>query len=386
MNTFTLVWAVLKRHKGRTIFTWLSVVAAFVLFGILAAVRYGMLGQLTITSAERLDTGNRVSQGNFMPLSYYDKIITVPGVTAAIYLMGLQGYFKDPQNAFQVLFTNAASVTSVYPEFTLPSAQIRMWLADRQGAIVGPTLAKRMGWKVGDNIPVKSQVAQKDGSSTWYFHLDGIYQADLPSAYQNFFIGHYQYFNEGVANPQLQNVVFQYFERIDDPRNATRISSAIDAMFNNSSPQTLTQPEVQETISQIRQFGNITAIVMYVGIAVFFTLLLIVSSMFVQSVRERISEFAMLKALGFKSGRIMLLLFRESLLLLVSGGIVGLILGWLITRALYPTVGNVLNTFGMTWNAVGAGIALAIVLAILVSLAPMLRIIRLRIAEALRLM
>ncbi|MDE2460622.1 MAG: FtsX-like permease family protein [Gammaproteobacteria bacterium] len=384
MNGFTLVWVALKRRKARTIFTWLSVVVAFILFGILAAVRYGMFGQLNIINAERLITNNLVTPGDGMPVSYYDKIITVPGVTAVMYLGELRGYFKDPQNSVRVLFANSHSVTRVFPEFTIEPAQLQAWLGDRQGAIAGPVLARRMGWKVGETIPVQSQVAQKDGGTTWYFHLDGIYHTHLPLGYKEFFVGHYQYLNQTVADPNLQNKVFRIFERIDDPRNAMRISNAIDDLFANSSPQTLTQPEVQEVVSFIRQFGNITAMVVNVGIAVFFTLLLIVGNSFAQSVRERVPEFAMLRALGFKSGRIMRLVISESLLLLISGAIVGLFLGWLVTLGVYPIVGNVLGTFEMTWNAAAAGIVLAAVFGILAAVVPLWLIGHLRVAQALR--
>ena len=384
MSGFTIIWAAIKRSKGRSIFTWLSVVGAFILFGVLAAVRYGMLGQLNIINAERLVTNNLVARGSNMPLSYYDKIITVPGVKAAIYFNGMQGYFKDPKQTVAILFTNVHSVMRVFPEFTVDSARVQAWLGDRQGAIVGPALAKRMGWTVGETIPVKSQVAQTDGSTTWYFHLDGIYHTNLPSAYQEFFIGHYQYFNQSVADPRLRNVVFRFYERIDDPRNATRISNAIDALFTNSSPQTLTQPETQEVVSIVRQFGNISAMAVYVGIAVFFTLLLIVSNAQAQSVRERVAEFALLRAVGFKSGRIMRLVISESLLLLVSGAIVGLFLSWLVTHALYPLVGNFLGTFELTWRATGAGVILAIVFGILAALVPGWALMRLRVAQALR--
>lgn len=384
MNSMTLVWAAFKHHRGRTVFTWLSVVVAFILFSILAAVRYGMTGTMAITSAERLDTFNRTSRVSPMPVSYYDKIITVPGVTAAIYLNRLPGYFKDPKNRLGVLATNAHSVIKVYPEFTLPPAQLQTWLSDRQGAIVGPELASRMGWQVGETIPVQSKVSQKDGSTTWYFRLDGIYHADLPSFYQNLFVAHYQYINEGVADTRLQNLVLEYTERIDDPRNATRISSAIDALFADSSPQTLTQPQAELILSQIRQVGNVTAIAVYVSIAVFFALLLIVGNTLAQSVRERIGEFAMFRALGFGRVWIMRLILEESLLLLVSGGVLGMTLGWLVTLMLYPKVGNFLTTFQMTWNAAGTGLALAIGFGILGVLVPLRSVARLRVADALK--
>ena len=381
MNSMTLIWSALKRRKARTIFTFLSVVVAFILFCVLAAVRQGVLGQLTVGVAERLDTNNR-AQG-LLPLSYYDKIVTVPGVTWVTYLNGIQGYFKDPKNAFQVVFFSPTFL-QVYKEAVVSPARMQAWLADRQGAIVGPELAKRMGWKLGDTVPIQSKTPQKDGSTTWYFHVRGIYHADLPAAYQSFFIGHYQYFNEGVADAKSQNLVFQYVERVNDPRNDPQISSAIDKLFENSSPQTLTQSEALEAISQIRQFGDVSAMVIYVGLAVFFSMLLIIGNTMAQSVRERTAEFAMFRALGFKRSWLAWLVLRESLLLIVLGGIVGLILGYEVTHQIARYVSLVFQTFGLTWSAVGLGILLSAIFGILAALVPMQRITRLQVADALR--
>lgn len=373
----------LARRKGRTIFTFLSIVVAFALFGVLAAVRFGMLGQLSIASAERLDTANKINIFGLQPLSHYEKIIQVPGVTAVTYIMGIPGHYREPNNVVPMTFWSPTAF-QVFSEAKVPAVELRAWQDDPQGVIAGPALAQRMGWKVGDTLPIQSKIPQKNGDTTWYFHLDGTYHADLPQAYQGLFFGHYQYFNEGVAVPALQNVVIHFDERIDDPRNAERVSAAIDALFANSSPQTLTQPEIQESISQVRQFGNITAMVTYVGVAVFFSLLLIVGNSLAQTVRERTAEFAMFRALGFGAGRINRILLGEALLLVVSGAVAGVALGWLVTGLIYPRVGNLLPTFGMTWSAALAGIMLSAVFAVLVSLVPMQRIVSLRVAEALR--
>lgn len=373
----------LARRKGRTIFTFLSIVVAFALFGVLAAVRFGMLGQLSIASAERLDTANKINIFGLQPLSHYEKIIQVPGVTAVTYIMGIPGHYREPNNVVPMTFWSPTAF-QVFSEAKVPAVELRAWQDDPQGVIAGPALAQRMGWKVGETLPIQSKIPQKNGDTTWYFHLDGIYHADLPQAYQGLFFGHYQYFNEGVAVPALQNVVIHFDERIDDPRNAERVSAAIDALFANSSPQTLTQPEIQESISQVRQFGNITAMVTYVGVAVFFSLLLIVGNSLAQTVRERTAEFAMFRALGFGAGRINRILLGEALLLVVSGAVAGVALGWLVTGLIYPRVGNLLPTFGMTWSAALAGIMLSAVFAVLVSLVPMQRIVSLRVAEALR--
>lgn len=383
MNSLGLIWGALMRHKARTIFTFLSVVAAFILFSVLASVRHGMYGQLVVAVAQRLDTDNK-AQGS-LPLSYYQKISTVPGVTGVAYVNGFNSaYYKDPKNQFRVLFFNVKSLFTVYPEFSLPAGERQAMLGDRQAAIAGPDLAKRMGWKVGQTIPVQGGESQKDGSTTWYFHLVGIYHADLPSIYQNFFVAHYNYYNEGVADPKSQNIVFQFVERIADPRQGQAISNAIDKLFENSTPQTLTQSEQIGALSQIRQFGNIGAMVVYVGLVVFFTLLLIIGNTLAQSVRERTGEFAMFRALGFKRFWLVRLVLMEALCLIVAGGIVGLILGYFITRALYPTVGNYLQTFGLTWDAAGIGIAISIACSLVAAFVPVQRVARLQVADALR--
>lgn len=383
MNSMILIWTDLIRRKARTLFTFLSIAVAFALFGVLAAVRYGMLGQMSIASAERLDTVNKVNPFGFQPVSDYNKITQVPGVTAVTYIMGIRGYYREPDKVVLMTFWSPTAFR-VFSEAQVPASELSAWQNDRQGVIVGPALAKRMGWRVGQTIPIRSKILQKNGGTTWHFHLDGIYHADLPQAYQGLFLGHYRYFNDGVAIPALQNVVIHFVERIDDPRNAARIATAIDAAFANSSPQTLTQPEIQESINQVRQVGNITAIVIYVGIAVFFSLLLIVGNTLAQSVRERTAEFAMFRAIGFKSGRIRLMVLGEAMLLMVSGAVVGLATGWVVTKLIYPQVVNLLQTFGMTWNAVVAGVVLSAVFAVLVSLVPMQRIACLRVADALR--
>lgn len=384
MNTFTLIWGAMKRRKARTLFTFLSVAVAFMLFCILAAVRQGMQGQVKISIAERLDVNNKISNGTPLPLSYYDKLIAVPGVTAVAYFDGFNGYFKDEKNKFNVGVTNASELFKVYQEFNTPPAQMQAWLADRMGAVAGPLLVKRMGWKIGDTIPVQGGPAHKDGSKTWYFHLVGIYQTSLPTFYQNFFVAHYQYYNQGIADLNNQNKVSNFTVRIDDPRHAMAISNAIDKIFENATPQTLTQSQALESVSFMRQFGDVTAMVIYVGLAVFFSMLLIIGNTMAQSVRERTSEFAMFRALGFTRPWLAWLVLQESLLLMGAGGIAGLILGYEAAHLLAPSVGNVLQTFSMTWYAAGLGMALCIIFGLLAGLVPMQRITRLRVADALR--
>jgi putative ABC transport system permease protein len=304
MKFLPLIWGALKRRKARSLFTFLSVVVAFVLFGVLAAIRQGMVGQLSIADAERLMTLNKASPGSHMPLSYRAKIAKVPGVVAVAPFRGFAGYYRNPKKRMTVIFTDSHAIFNIFPKFRTSTARGHHYLQDQQGAIAGPALAARMGWHVGQAIPVHSQLAKKDGGTTWYFHLDGIYHADLPTAYQSYFVAHYRYVNQAMASEGDKDTASEYFEHIADPRKISEISPAIDRQFENSSPQTYTTQSARaQVLSYIREFGNVGAVVVGVGGAVFFSLLLIVTNTMGQSVRERTAEFAVLKTLGF--GRFM---------------------------------------------------------------------------------
>ncbi len=384
MKFLPLIWGALNRRKARTIFTLLSVVVAFVLFGVLAAIRQGMVGQLSVGNAERMVTLNKAAPGDQMPLHYRQKIAKVPGVTAVTPIYGFDGYYRDPKNRVNVTSAGQHTFFKIFPEIKLSAAQRHQYLHDRQAAIAGPALAARTGWHVGQTIPVQSQFPKKDGDTTWYFHLDGIYHADLPTAYQSFFIAHYRYVNQAIAAQQGKDTVSRFFEHIADPRKISEISAAIDHQIENSSPQTYTQSSSAQALGYIREFGNVGAIVVAVGGAVFFSLLLIVTNTMGQSVRERTAELAVLKTLGFGRFQVAALVLVEAVLLTGVGGLVGLGLGYEVANLLKPSLSSILQTFGLTGAAVGVGVAFALAFGLLASFFPMRQVTRLSVADALR--
>ncbi|HET7308326.1 MAG TPA: ABC transporter permease [Gammaproteobacteria bacterium] len=387
MKFFPLIWSAFTRRKARTVFTFLSVVVAFVLFSVLAAVHQGMVGQLSIANAQRLHVTAKASPGTPMPVHYREKIAQVPGVMAVSPMTGFHGHYRDPKNGLNVLFADPSTIGRIFPGFNTrhgrESAFGRGWMTDRQAAIAGPLLAARMGWHIGQTVPVQTNSPKQDGSTTWYFHLVGIYHADLPKAYQSFFIAHYQYFNQAVASPQLKDTAGQFFVRVDDARHISQIATAIDAQFAHSSPQTYTQSVRMQVLSYLHAFGDVGAIVVGVGVAVFFTLLLIVTNTMGQSIRERTAEFAVLKSFGFNRLRVAVLVLAEALLLTIVGGIVGIGIGYLVVGQLTPSLSNALQTFGLTSAAAASGVMLAIVFGLLASLVPVRQVTRLRTAAAL---
>ncbi len=380
MKYWPLLWSNIKRKKLRTIFTLFAVTSAFALFGLLASMAHGMNGVMQIASAERIQTSAKLGA---LPISYGPKIAAVQGVTSITWFNGFRGYYQDKKNTFQVVATNPEGFLKVYPEVRLNEQARKAWFGDKPGAVVGSLIAKRYGWKVGERIPVQSKnITKEDGTHTWYVTLDGIYNTDLPDRYKNFVLIHYQYFNDSIA--KNKNYVGVYKERIADPRQAAAISKLIDDKFTTSFPQTRTASEAADTQTFIREFGNIGFITFVVGAAVFFSMLLVTVNTMSQSVRERTSELAVLKALGFGRGTVSGLVLAEAVGVTAIGGALGLVIAWLLAGAIYKSVQDVLPALGLPPAAIGLGILLMIVFGVIAGALPLRQVFHLRAADALR--
>ncbi len=385
MSKLELALSAFRRHRGRTVFTVLSIAMAFAIFAIFSALHQGLNGQMKYTLAQRLISVNKLMAGDVtLPVSYANRIATLPGVSVVSWSKQFETYYRRPGNVVPVL-AFPSNVLMVYPEFAFAaSAERRAFLSDRRGAIVGPALAKRMGWKKGDTIPLEGGPLQRNGSTTWIFHLDGIYSADLPEGYQSLFVTNYDYYNQGIADLRLKDRVYQFDTLIADPRAVSRVSHAIDTLFANATPQTMTFSEQQATMSGLREFGDVGAIISSIAAAVFFSMLLITANTMANSVRERTGEFAMMRALGFGRWQLTALVFLEAVVMMGFGAALGVALGFELYRLMTPYVTDVLQAFSFTWGAVGAATGLALLFAFLASLAPGWRVTALPVAAALR--
>jgi putative ABC transport system permease protein len=381
MKYLPLLWSNLARKKTRTVFTLFAVAAAFALFGLLASLQHGMNGMLQVASAERLQTSAKLSGA--LPMAYRSQIAATDGVTAVAPMNGFRGWYRDEKNHFQVLATDPAAFLRAYPEVILADGPKQAWFKDRTGAIVGELLAKRSGWQIGDHVPVQEKgIKKQDGSHTWYVTIDGIYDTELPDAYKSFMMIHYKFFNEGLATGR--DAVGAYVLRVADPRQAPAVIKAIDNHFATSSPQTRTESQVAAMQTRIREFGNITLITLIVGAAVFFSMLLVTINTMAQSVRERIAELAVLKALGFARRAVAALVLCEAIGVTVVGGAIGLAVSWFMTRALYSTVRQILPALALPASAVMLGIALMVLFGLLAGGLPLGQVFRLRAVDALR--
>jgi putative ABC transport system permease protein len=376
-----LIRAGLLRKKARTVLTMLSIIVAFLLFGLLQGINQDIKSGLGGSANGRLWTMSRVGVLSSLPISAMDRMAAIEGVRSIAHLTYFGGYFRDAKNPLPAFAVNVDKLAALYPELNITPAQIDAMKATRSGALIGSPLAKKYGWKVGDKIPVGTTLwPNVAGSNNWTFDIVGIFDADPKYSRTSLGSGfwfNYDYLDESRLSDRHR--VHQFIIQIDSPDQATAISSRIDKLFENSSDETRTQTENAAIQSQFKQLADIEFIANSIVGAVMFTLLFLTANTMLQSVRERIPELAVLKTLGFPAGTVCALVLVESLLLCLSAAIVGL----LLSAAAVKGLGAALGTGVLPAVVVVGGLAIAVVLAIVSGLAPALLAQRLNIVNAL---
>jgi putative ABC transport system permease protein len=380
MKYFMLIWAGLWRKKTRTILTMLSIVVAFLLFGLLQGINQGIKQGSTDTGNHRLWTAARMSSVSSMATSLMDRMQTVKGVRTIAHISFFGGYFQDSKNSIPAFATNVDKLAILYPELNITPAQVAAMQSTRPGALIGRPLAKKYGWKIGDKIPVGTTIwTNNDGSNNWAFDIVGIF--DPSPQFEKSPLGgafwiNYDYWDE--ARKFDKHRVHEFFTQIDDPRRAAEISAQIDKLTENSPEETRTQTENAALQSQLKQLADINFIANAIVGAVMFTLLFLTANTMMQSVRERIPELAVLKTLGFTGGTVSILVLIESLLLCIFAAMVGLALSSVGVKMV-----PILGPSRLLPIVVISGLGIAVLLAIVSGLPPALRAQRLNIVDAL---
>jgi putative ABC transport system permease protein len=382
MKYFYLIFSSLKRKKLRTGLTILSIMVAFILFGYLTAIRQAFDAGVEVAGADRLIVRHKVSIIQLLPQSYEAKMERIKGVDNAVHTTWFGGVYQEPRNFFAQMPIVPEELFDMYPEYIISDEQKAAWLENRSGALVGRGLAERFGWKLGDRIPINATIwGKKDGGRTWEFDLVAIYDGVEKGTDTSQFFFRYDFFDETRANGAGQ--VGWFTVRIADPDRAVEIAAEIDAEFANSSHETKTEPEGAFIQGFANQIGNIGFIIMSIMSAVFFTILLVAGNTMAYTVRERTSELAVLKAIGFTDRGVLGLVLGESLALTLVGGALGLGVAWLLVSMGDPTSGS-FPVFYIPNSAILVGFALIAAMAFVAGIIPALQAQRLRIADALR--
>jgi putative ABC transport system permease protein len=377
-----LVWAALRRKPTRTILTALSIITAFFLFGILQGVNVGITKLVMGARETHLLVLSRMGMATPLPVAHAARIEKVPGVAAAAPTVMMFGTYQGPRNSVLVAGTDVlpffrvnAGLMSATPE------DIAKVVRTRTGALVGKSLAKTRGWKVGDRIPIHALNMRKaDGSGDWVFDIVGYYDNVQPDT-SMWLVANYDYLNEPRGDGR--NTVFDIAVAVTDPAQIGTVAQAIDDLFANSSNQTLTRSERDFLETTLNQVGDINFIVTGILAAVMFTLLFLTANTMAQSVRERIPEMAVLKTIGFTDASVQWLVLAEALVLCVITALIGLALAAAVLPLVSNSPGLGIAAMHIPSPVFGAGTAAAVVVALISGLPLALKARRLEIAAAL---
>lgn len=381
MTPVTLVRRNLGRQKVQTLLLLVAVAAAFVLHGVLWSVEGSLTDAAGASADRRLVVSNRLGFSQLLPVSYVHKIRAIPEVETVGYRSAVGAFYREPRNLFLMIATDPPSYLNIYRNIRVPAAGRRDFLADRNSAIIGAALAKRFGLKPGSRVPVQSSLFLQGGTPhVWDFRIAAVFTGE-PGTDTNFLISHYATYNasQDYGRDRVANILV-------GTRSAgsnERVIRQIDDAFRNSAAETRTATEEAYNRSLLSQLGDLQRLVLLLAGAGFLTLLLIVGNAMARATRERTREIGVLKAMGFSSARILGLVFGESLLLCVVGGVIGLLLASSILTALQGAAGGAFARLHLTGAAIGTSILAMAALTFLTGAAPAVIALRMPVAKAL---
>jgi putative ABC transport system permease protein len=377
MKFFPLLLANLGRHKRRTILTMLSVALAMFLFASLRTVVTTLQKTGEFGGANRLVS---MSASGFMvqlPVSYANRLQTIPGVEKVTWANWFGGRYGDGKRFFATFAVDAESYLAMYPEMTVPADQKEAFLRDRSGALIGARLLDVFGWRVGQNVTLIGTAYPGD----WTFTIRGVYTPTDPAINDDALMFHWDLLDERSGR---RGDAGWYIVQIDSPANAAIVAKAVDDMFRSSSAPTKTGTEQAFNASFATMWGNVSLLMNTIGMAVVFAILLVTANAMMMAARERTGEIAVLKTIGFTDGRLFLLTMLEAGLITVTGAVLGLGAAKVLYKASNFNAAGFLPGFDVTPSTLVLGGAIALVLMLASGIVPALRAARLPVVQALR--
>lgn len=379
MLIFKLILKNAFRSKLRSALTIIGLALAIIAFGFLRTVVEAWYAGVEASSASRLVTRNSISLIFRLPVAYKEKIRQIEGVEFVSYGQWFGGVYIDQKNFFANFAVEPKTYLELYPEYILSDEQKKAFLRDRKGAVAGRKLVERFGWRLGDNITLRGTIYP----GNWEFVLLGIYKGRDKTTDESQFFFHWDYLNEIVRKtaPGMADQTGFYLVGVKDPRFAGIVSEKIDRTFKNSLAETLTETERSFQLSFIYMTEAILIVIQLVSLIVIIIILAVVANTMAMSVRERFAEFAVLKTMGFGGGRIMLLIFGESLIITSIGCVLGILCTFPAANAFASEMSNYFPVFIITKETICLDIAVSFLIGIIAAALPALRATRVQIAE-----
>ena len=375
----------LTRNKFRVGLTVLGVGIAIVAFLLLRTVTWAWTSAGAYAAKDRVVTRHKVTFVMSLPKRYVEDVRNAPHVRAVTWANWFGG--KDPKHDrefFAALAVDAPTYFKVYDEMKVPPDQMETWLHDRQGAIVGDVLARKLGWKVGDKVILQSGIYPGD----WQFTIDSIYQATARSVDRSTFLFHWDYVNDSLP-PERRDNVGWIVSRVDQPGHVADIGVELDKLFEDRDTPTLSQDERSFNASFLAMFSSILNAMDVMSLVILVIMMLVLGNTIAMGVRERTSEYGVLRAIGFLPRHITLWIVGESLATGVLGGVWGLLLAWPIInlgfgRFVEENMGGFFPYFRMEPASMGTALVLAALVGAIASAIPAWRASQIRVVDAVR--
>lgn len=385
MGLFFIAARNLKRSWFRTIFTVLGAAVALIAFVMLRTLLWSWNAGAENAAQDRLGCRHKVSFVMQLPKKYIDDIRGVPGIKEATF-MNWTGHrlANKPDEFFGNFAADSETVFKVYDEVSVSEEDKQRWMSEKNGAIVGHVLAKKMGWKVGDKVTLEGTIYP----GNWDFTISGIYHATRKSFDDSSFFFHWNYLNESLP-PGQRDTIGWVAARVTDDKQSADISKRVDALFEERDIQTVTMSERAMMVGFMAGFDQVLKALDVVSIVILVIMLLILGNTIAMGVRERTREYAVLRAIGFEPGHVRFFVIAEALTLGVVAGAVGIGLAYpfvngFVGKALEENMGAWFPYFRVQPETAIAAVVIAVVLATLASLIPSIQAGRVSVTDALR--
>ena len=382
MLVFRLLLKNAFRHKLRTGLTMVGLVVAISAFGLLRTIVDAWYAGVEGSSSTRLVVRSNISLTFPLPLNYAQRLRAVEGVTQVSWSNWFGGVYITERNFFPQFAVDPATYLPMYPEYRIADEQRTAFLRDRQGVLVGRKLADKFGWKLGDQIPLRGTIYP----GTWTFTLRGIWDGAEAKTDESQLLMHWAYLNESIRlrAPRRADAVGVYIVGIDEPNNAALVSQRVDKMFANSLAETLTETEAAFQLGFVSMSEAILVAVQAVSLIIVVIIMAVMANTMTMTARERLAEYATLKALGFSPGFVVRLIFGESLLIAAIGGLAGLLLTLPLAAAFRSAVGTLFPVFQVSTLTMALQLLAALVVGTVAAAWPAWRMSRIDIVAGLR--
>jgi putative ABC transport system permease protein len=370
------------RHKLRSGLTAIGLVVAVIAFGLLQTVVGAWYAGADAAAPTRLITRNSISLVFPMPLTYHDKIRQIPGVASVSYANWFGGVYITEKNFFPQFAIEPKSYFALYPEFIVPPDELREFLRDRRGAIIGRKLAQTYGFKVGDSVPIRGTIFP----GNWEFVVRGIYDGAEAKTDTSQFFFHWDYVNETMKRliPRRANQVGVYIIGVKSADQAALVAQEVDATFRNSLAETLTETEKAFQLGFVAMTESIVVAIRIVSFLVIFIIMAVMANTMLMTARERIAEYATLKALGFGPYWLAGLIVGESIALALVGGLAGVALTFPVANQFGKAMGTLFPVFHVSPDTVALQVAAVLTVGTVAAAMPAVRALRMRVADGLR--